>query len=457
MAKKKAAVAAVETDAAPETSPAYLNHILPELRHMAVRVEDLMLDPVNARKHGIENLAAIRGSLTQFGQRMPIVVQKQGMIVRAGNGRVMVARELGWSHIAAVVVDESNVDAVMFALTDNRTADLAEWDEGILGQLLRGMETSNDDLAQMFADLQASIPADMLGDASGQTEPDEIPDPPVEAVTQPGDTWLLGKHRLLCGDGRKPDDVDWLLQGVVPFMMVTDPPYGFDYDPEWRVRDGLNSTGRNGKVQNDTIADWTPVWRLFPGSVVYVWHGALAGATVQTSLAHSGFFVRAQIVWVKPSLVISRGHYHWRHEPAYAGNRDGEELTIEPDGVVMDGEKLAEQAWYGVRKGATAYWRGNRKQSTVWEVGFTGEVKTEHSTQKPVECMARPMRNHGGFGDAVYDPFCGSGTTLIAAEMTGRTCYAMEIDPVYCDVAVARWERFTGRKAERIPAEDTPV
>lgn len=181
-------------------------------------------------------------------------------------------------------------------------------------------------------------------------------------------------------------------------------------------------------MRNDDRADWREAWALSPSDVAYVWHGGLHAAVVEASLEAASFELRAQIVWVKQALVLSRGDYHWQHEPC----------------------------WYGVRRGATAQRVGDRKQTTVWEIpnanlhsgGTKDDADTDHSTQKPVECMERPIRNHAG---DVYDPFVGSGTTLIAAERQGRRCFAMEIEPRYAQVAIERWEAFTGRKAERVP------
>ena len=231
-----------------------------------------------------------------------------------------------------------------------------------------------------------------------------------------GDVWLLGKHRLVCGDCTHADTVAKALDGVVPHLMVTDPPYGVEYDPEWRQKLELNGRGAAiGRVINDDRADWREAWALFPGDVAYVWHGGLHAGTVAASLESAGFNIRSQIIWDKTRLVISRGDYHWRHEPA----------------------------WYAVRKGKAGHWGGDRKQTTVWQIAHT-KSDTGHGTQKPVECMKRPIENNSSPGQAVYEPFCGSGTTIIAAEMTGRTCHAIELDPAYVDVGVTRWQQFTG-------------
>jgi DNA modification methylase len=230
----------------------------------------------------------------------------------------------------------------------------------------------------------------------------------------------MGGHRLICGDSTSKDDVDALLAGVSPHLMVTDPPYGVSYDPAWRKRAGVNLNPRKlGKVVNDDQDDWREAWALFPGSVGYIWHASLHTSEVKQSLEASGFDMRAQLIWAKDRFAFSRGHYHWQHEPC----------------------------WYAVRGTSGAHWSGDRKQSTVWTINARDDDGHGHGTQKPVECMRRPIENNSSPGQAIYDPFSGSGTTIIAAEMTGRFCFAIEIDPAYVDVAVMRWQAFTGRVA----------
>jgi DNA modification methylase len=218
--------------------------------------------------------------------------------------------------------------------------------------------------------------------------------------------------------------------------MVTDPPYGVEYDPNWRNEAGVSVTARTGKVRNDDRADWREAWALFPGDVAYVWHSGVRSRTVAESLEACGFNIRAQIVWAKPRLVLGRGDYHWRHEPCF----------------------------YAVRKGANGNWQGARDQTTLWAIGAAVEEDeaTVHGTQKPVECMRRPIVNNSARGDSVYEPFAGSGSTVIAAETVGRVCLAMEIDPRYCDVVIERWQRHTriaatlagsGRSFDELKAE----
>jgi DNA modification methylase len=198
-------------------------------------------------------------------------------------------------------------------------------------------------------------------------------------ITRPGDLWLLGPHRLLCGDATSAADVARLLNGAVPHLMTTDPPSGVNYDPEWRNEAGVSATMRTGKVANDDRADWREAWALFPGDVAYVWHAGVHARTVIESLEAAGFVVRSQIIWAKSRFVLGCGDYHWQHEPAI----------------------------YAVRKSATGHWQGARDQATLWPISSGGDedAATIHGTQKPVECMRRPMLNNSTPGDAVYEPF----------------------------------------------------
>jgi DNA modification methylase len=280
------------------------------------------------------------------------------------------------------------------------------------------------DLSALGADLsmlgftESELTNALRPTSMGQTDEDDIPALQDVAVTRPGDLWLLGEHRLLCGDATDQEAVSAVLAAAKPSLMVTDPPYGVEYDPSWRHRAGVNRSSRVGKVHNDERADWGAAWALYPGDIAYVWHGALHSTTVAESLEREGFGLRAQIIWAKERLVIGRGDYHWQHEPC----------------------------WYAVRK--KGHWTGDRKQTTLWTIPSGGQdTDTEHGTQKPVECMRRPMLNNSEAGELVYDPFLGSGTTLIAAEATGRVCLAIELHPLYVDISVRRWQAFTGRKA----------
>lgn len=401
-------------------------------------VADLRAYERNSRTHSPEQVAMIVASIREWGWTNPILVDEDGTVI-AGHGRLAAARSLGLDRVPCMVAAGwSDTQKRAYVIADNQLALAAGWDEDLLSEEVRALGDAFDLGLMGFNDEQL---AELLNPgATGRTDPDAAP--PVEAVatSRRGDVWSLGRHRLRCGDSTSAEDVTALLAGAVPTVMVTDPPYGVNYDPAWRERFGGDTVAR-GKVMNDDRADWTEAWRLFPGHVAYVWHGALHNVAVAESLKAAGFDVRSQIVWVKTRAPISRGHYHWQHEPAFYAERD--EAAAEGWGV--DHDALI----YTVRAGKTAGWRGGRKQTTVW---FIEHLKndTGHGTQKPVECMRRPIVNNSSPGQAVYDPFCGSGTTIIAGEMEGRAVFGMELDEWYCDVIVRRWQAFTGGTAQLV-------
>ena len=384
-------------------------------------IERLLPYAANARTHPDEQVAQIAGSIAEFGFNVPCLVDERGVLI-AGHGRILGAKRLGLQQVPVIRLGHlSDAQARAFRLADNRIALNAGWDEELLSAELERLKEDGADLDLLgFAEDELDRLLDALDAGGASEEEDDVPERPTQAVTRPGDLWLLGAHRLLCGDATVAADVQRLLGDARPHLMVTDPPYGVEYDPNWRVESGVSSTARPGKVNNDDRADWREAWSLFPGEVAYVWHSGIHARTVAESLDSCGFLIRAQIVWAKPRLVLSRGDYHWQHEPCF----------------------------YAVRKGAGGHWQGARDQTTLWTIA-TGEndEATEHGTQKPVECMRRPLVNNSAKGDLVYEPFAGSGSTLIAAESVGRVCFAIEIDPRYCDVIIERWQRHTGKAA----------
>lgn len=411
----------------------------------ADRVERWPLDKLipyarNARTHSDEQVAQIAASMREWGWTNPVLVDEAGLII-AGHGRVSAARLLGWGEAPVMVATGwSETQKRAYTLADNKLALNAGWDPAMLALELGELGDIGVDLNFAgFTDEEISR-LTSLGTA-GNTDPDDVPETPAEPVTRLGDVWALGRHRLICGDSTDALTVGRVLGDVRPHLMVTDPPYGVEYDPKWRKEAGVGSAGAaTGIVLNDDRADWREAWALFPGDVAYVWHGGLHAGVVAESLGACKFTIRAQIVWVKTRPALSRGHYHWQHEPALYGVRDGaddDQWRFVPEHEVSA---------YAVKKGATGSWHGDRKQSTVW---FIEHLKsgTGHGTQKPVECMKRPIENNSSPGQAVYEPFSGSGTTIIAAEMTGRHCYAIELSPAYVDVAVVRWQQFTGGAA----------
>ena len=385
-------------------------------------LESLIPYARNARTHSEAQVAQIAASIKEFGWTNPVLVDGDSGVI-AGHGRLLASRKLGMVEVPVIeLAGLSDAAKRAYILADNKLALNVGWDEAMLALEVGDLSALGVDLTLAgFSDRELQALAARQN--SGLTDPDETPEPPTEPVTRTGDVWVLGKHRLICGDCTDPATISNLLGGVVPHLMVTDPPYGVSYRPEWRnevVRnDGSKVAARaTGEVLNDDRADWRQAWALFPGDVAYVWHGALHAGTVAESLEASGFAIRAQIIWDKTRLVIGRGDYHWQHEPA----------------------------WYAVRKGKTGHWAGDRKQTTVWGISHQ-KSETGHGTQKPVECMKRPIENNSSPGQAIYEPFSGSGTTIIAAEMTGRACYAVELAPAYVDVAVTRWQAFTGERA----------
>lgn len=407
------------------------------------RVASLIAYENNPRTHSPAQIDLIARMITEFGFTNPVLVDGRRGII-AGHGRVLAAEKLGMEAVPTLELSHLNAaQRRAYVIADNKSAERAGWDDELLALELGELRDEGFDLSLTGFDL-GELSA-LFGDAQGLTDPDDAP-PLADPISVPGDVWLLGRHRLVCGDSTTVEAVDAALAGAKPHLMVTDPPYGVEYDADWRNRavmvkgesGGEHGSRATGQVMNDGRADWSEAWALFPGGVAYVWHPALRGTEVAESLAKT-FKLRAQIVWVKTRPVISRGDYHWQHEPLLHAVKEGgdDHWRFEPEHEIAD---------YSVRAGSTGHWQGSRKQSTVW---FIEHIKSEtgHSTQKPVECMKRPITNNSDPGDAVYEPFSGSGTTIIAGEMTGRCVHAIELSPAYVDVAVKRWQAFVGAEA----------
>lgn len=384
------------------------------------KVSDLTPYARNSRTHSDEQVAQIAASIKEWGWTVPVLIEPDGGII-AGHGRVMAAQRLGIAEVPCMIADGwSEGQKRAYIIADNKLALNAGWDDEMLAVEFAELGEMGFDLGLTgFGDMElASLLADKT---EGLTDPDAVPDAPEIPVTVEGDVWLLGRHRIVCGSSTEADTVEKVLNGVEPHLMVTDPPYGVEYDADWRNHTGDPSrTGRaTGKVLNDDKADWREAWALFPGDVAYVWHAGVHAGSVADSLTACDLLIRSQIIWAKNQMAIGRGDYHWQHEPC----------------------------WYAVRKGRKGHYDGGRKQTTLWQIDKPRKSETGHSTQKPVECMKRPIENNSSPGQAIYDPFSGSGTTIIAAEMTGRHCYAIELNPAYVDVAVKRWQEFTGLSA----------
>jgi len=389
----------------------------------------------NPRKndHAVDKVAS---AIREFGFRVPIVAKSDGTVVD-GHLRLKAAAKLGLTEVPVILADDlTDAQIKAFRLSVNKVSEFAEWDIDLLKLEFEDLDAAGFDLTLTGFDL-GEIAALTLDVTEGLTDPDAVPDAPAVPVTVLGDVWLLGRHRIACGSSTDAHTVEAVLAGVKPHLMVTDPPYGVGYDANWRneaaAKGLIGQRGQSmsvGKVLNDDRADWREAWALFPGDVAYVWHGGLFGGVVAESLVACGFETRSQIIWAKDRFQLSRGNYHGQHEPC----------------------------WYAVRKTTKGQWCGDRTQSTLWSIKLPWDNygnrkpgpeddKNSHSTQKPVECMKRPIENNSSPGQAVYEPFSGSGTTIIAGEMTGRCVYAIELNPAYVDMAVIRWQNFTGQTA----------
>lgn len=412
---------------------------------------DLIPYARNSRTHSQSQIRKIAASIKEWGWTNPVLIDEEGGVI-AGHGRLLAAELLRIREVPCIVAKGwTKAQQRAYVIADNQLALDAGWDQEMLRVELEEIEEMGFDLDLVGFDEKE---LDDIMSTGGPIEEgkDKKVEPVPDPISELGTLWILGNHRLLCGDSTDAAQVDRLLAGAKPGLMVTDPPYGVEYDAEWRNEAGISATKQTGKVHNDDRASWSAAFRHFPGDVAYVWHAGLYASQVERSLAAVGLELRQQIVWVKHRFAISRGNYHWRHEPC----------------------------WYAVRKNGSADWQGGRKQNTVWadivdmpdaergelfatrinedqvlafdasattvwEIRHDAPAGGGHSTQKPVECMARPMRNHKM--KLVYEPFAGSGTTVIAAQALGRTCFAMELDPRYVDAIVRRWQEHTGREA----------
>jgi DNA modification methylase len=371
--------------------------------------------------HAVERMIA---SIQEFGFKIPILARSDGEVVD-GHLRLKAAHKLGLAELPVILCDEwSEAQVKAFRLLVNRSADWATWDTELVALEIQELKALDFDLG--LTGFEPIEIARFLLDQESSEE--EVPPVQAEVVTQPGDLWICGGNRVLCGDATSEEMVRRLLAGAVPVLMVTDPPYGVQLDPKWRERAGLGKQRQTGTVPNDDRVDWRAAYRLFEGDVAYIWHAGVHAAQAATGLEEFGLRIRAQIVWAKQHFALGRGDYHWQHEPC----------------------------WYAVREGKSSNWSGDRKQSTLWEIpnlnpfgGSRNEEATGHGTQKPVELMRRPILNNTKPGDIVYDPFLGSGTTLVAATSVDRICHGLEIDPHYVDVIVRRWQQFTGKTAVR--------
>lgn len=405
---------------------------------------DLVANERNWRLHPPAQRNALAGLLDQVGWVQDVVVNRRTGRLVDGHLRVDLARARGEPSVPVVFVElDPDEEALVLASLDP-LAGMATADSEKLAALLADAKVADEALRAMLQEL--AVESGVNGRRDGLTDPDDVPEPPAAPTAKTGDLWLLGEHRLLCGDSTNAADVARVLAGDAPRVLLTDPPYGVELDMEWRDRAGLNGLGpaeksylqrgdghRNTAISGDTKADWSDAFELVPSlDTAYVWHASAFSIDVGLGLRRIGFDLKQQIIWRKPHFALSRQHYHWQHEPC----------------------------WYA-RKAGAAPFRGSRDQSTIWDAASPKmlmnpagerEAKVDHPTQKPAALYTRPIENHVAPGEVFYEPFGGSGTAIIAAEQTGRRCCAIELDPKYVDVIVQRWESFAGKTAERRPA-----
>jgi site-specific DNA-methyltransferase (adenine-specific) len=389
------------------------------MKFETVLLSALSLDPSNVRKHSRKNLDAIKASLRKFGQQKPIVVDAKG-IVLAGNGTLTAAQELNWTEIQIVRTELAGVEATAFAIADNRTAELAQWDDK-LEEVLKSLLDSGQDLAELgFSDQDLSkLSSNLVGDAKVNAEPkfEKAEELRAKWGVELGQLWDLGEHRMLCGDSAKLDDARRIMGGGLADMVITDPPYGVAYIG--KTKDALKV--ENDDVDESTLTKMCAQWFDAADSVSRA--GAYWIATVPAGPLHGVFFndwkargyLRQVMVWNNDSMVMGHSEYHYKHEPILFGWKPGERLK-----------------------------NTDRTKTTVWDFARP-KASREHPTMKPVEMWTYAINNHTERGNLVYEPFSGSGTTIIACEQLGRKCRAIEISPNYVAVALQRWADATGK------------
>ena len=406
---------------------------LPALEVEEVPIDALHPEPANPRRISEDELDALERSLREFGFVEPVVARREDRTVIGGHQRLLAGRRLGLATVPVVWLDISVEQARLLGLALNRIS--GTWDDALLARLLADLQTTPDlDLSlsgfgeDEVRDLLRSLQAREKRERPESFDLDAALEEATRTPrTKPGDLWRLGEHQLLCGDATKPEDVDRLLGGKRAAMAFTDPPYNVDLGRHGGQR---RDAKRHKPIANDALDP--EAWETFVRAWARTLLGAVDGAIycamsskelplVSRILAGEGGHWSDTIVWAKDRFTLGRADYQRAYEPL----------------------------WYGWREGAAHHWCGDRDQGDVWTIARPSESPL-HPTMKPLALMERAIRNSSRDGDLVLDPFAGSGSTLIACERTGRVCAGIEVDPVYVDVAVARWERFSGNAAERV-------
>lgn len=373
----------------------------------------------NSRTHSDEQIQQLVNSINEFGFTNPLLVDENNLII-AGHARLAAALKLGIDELPCIVMEGlSQAQKKALVIADNKLALNAGWDVDILRDEILDLQEEGFDIELTGFSLD-EISDFMVDEVEGQCDPDDVPEPPTEPITKRGDVWILGRHRLLCGDSTMIDDVECLMNGEKADMVFTDPPYNVDYE---------GYTEENLKIEKDNMSD--EEFKQFLADIfasysiivkdnasLYVCHGWVCQREFQDALEANGFNVRCQIIWAKSTFGWGFARYKFQHEPIF----------------------------YCHRKGQSDSWYGDKTQSTLWEVDKPSANKI-HPTMKPIELIEMALRNSSKPNDLVVDLFGGSGSTLIACEKTNRKCYMMELAPNYCDVICDRWENYTGKDA----------
>jgi len=372
----------------------------------------------NSRTHSDAQVAQIAASMKEWGWTTPILIDEAGQII-AGHGRVLAARKLGYADVPVMVAEGwTEAQKRAYVIADNKLALNAGWDMDMLKVELSDLKLEFDLGLTGFSDEELKS---LLAETTvGLTDEDAVPEVQAEPISKPGDVWLLGKHRVMCGDSTSIDAVETLMGGGLADQLVTDPPYNIAYEGGSKKREQI----KNDEMASDTFRQFlrdafvAADTVMKSGAVFYIWHADSEGYNFRGACIDAGWQVRQTLIWNKDNSAFGRQDYHWKHEPCL----------------------------YGWKDGAAHLWAADRKQTTV--ISCKRPSKSElHPTMKPVELMQYQVENNTKGSDVVLDLFGGSGSTLIACEKTGRHARLMELDPKYVDVIVRRWQEFTGKQA----------
>lgn len=430
---------------------------IPEVKIM--QLSDIKLAPYNPREITNEAIQGLQTSLEKFGYVNLLVVNKRNMTIIAGEQRYKILSAAGVKKALAILVNVDKVTEQAMNVTLNNPQIMGTWTKALIPLLEKLRNEIGDDYIELrLAALRKEV-GDMGFEEIGNTLPDDIPLPPKEVITRPGDLWILGEHRLLCGNSCNEKDVAKLMDSNIAKLFATDPPYMVNYG-------GLNQYGNNKKKSKKQkqkkgydfdakikdpeqfLKDFLSIGLEFikQNSAIYMWHASSHEVLIRKVWEDLGILAHQPIIWVKPCAVMSFSIYPWRHEPCLLGWQQGHKPTYNPSNKQIGSVWIVDLMRNGDPLSPEYY-------TDIWQVDWEGKKRNigiEHPTVKPTEVFAIPMRVHTQPGDICYEPFCGSGSQIIAAERLYRRCFAMEIEPIFCDVSVKRWEEFTGRKAKRI-------